>query len=205
LFFLALTVIGAGCGKRQEQKAVTGRQTPLREFPDQESWKSDMILSRAGKPQAIVRYGHMVRFESRKTAYFDQGVKVDFFDEQGRHTSRLHSVRGEYNETTEEVKGIDRVVVVSDTGITLRTPFIEWDPRIGKIQSDSAVMVTTQKLDTLYGYGFESTSNLDHWAIKKASGVTNKHVELEKFESEFSKTSESDSLAGSKPDTNDVK
>jgi LPS export ABC transporter protein LptC len=202
--FLLFTILFA-CEGKQEKKVHSGFEAPNREFPSQEIWNSSLTLSHGGKLQAVVRYGHMVRYENRKTAFFDQDVQVDFFDEQGKHTSQLHSDRGEYNETTEEVKGIGQVVVVSDTGITLYTPFIKWDPRISKIQSDSAVMVTTQKLDTLYGFGFESTSNLDHWTIKKASGVTQKHVNFKKFESEFTKPSDSDSSGGQKRDTATLK
>ena len=57
----------------------------------------------------------------------------------------MNSERGDYNQLTEVVRGIGLVKVVSDTGITLRTMFMQWDPRIEKIVSDSAVMVTNQK------------------------------------------------------------
>ncbi len=94
------------------------------------------------------------------------------------------------------------MTVVSDTGITLRTPFMRWDPRIEKIVSDSSVMVTTRKLDTLYGVGFESVSDLSYWVIKHPSGITDKHVDFDKMESEFSKPDASaDSLRHPAPDS----
>jgi LPS export ABC transporter protein LptC len=183
-----LVVVASGCVRKKPRQSVSAGAA-MREYPSQESWNSSLIMTRAGKQQAIIRYGHMTQYDSRKMAYFDEGVQVDFYSTEGAHTSKLNSDRGEYNQLTEEVRGIGNVIVVSDTGITLRTPFMRWDPRIEKIVSDSSVMVTTQKLDTLYGKGFESVSDLSHWVIRHPSGITDKHVNFDKIESEFSKPS----------------
>jgi len=201
LILLLLAVASSGCSRKKAGPASTSPQVPISEYPSQESWDSNLIMTRAGKRQAVIRYGHMTQYDSHKKAYFDGGVQVDFYDVDGRHTSRLNSERGDYNQLTEEVRGIGRVKVVSDTGITLSTMFMKWDPRIEKIVSDSAVMVTTQKLDTLYGKGFESASDLSHWAIKHPSGITDKHVDFGKMESEFSKPAEPDSSQGMKQDS----
>jgi LPS export ABC transporter protein LptC len=184
---LLLVAASGGCARKKAGKAVSAGRAAIGEYPSQESWNSSLIMTRAGKQQAIIRYGHMTQYDSRKMAYFDGGVQVDFYSIEGAHTSRLNSDRGEYNQLTEEVRGIGKVTVVSDTGITLRTPFMRWDPRIEKIVSDSSVMVTTRKLDTLYGKGFESVSDLSHWVIMHPTGITDKHVNFDKIESEFSK------------------
>jgi len=184
---LLLLVVASGCARKKAGTAGSAQQARVDEYPSQESWNSSLIMTRAGKQQAVIRYGHMTQYDSRKMAYFDEGVQVDFYGIEGAHTSRLTSVRGEYNQLTEEVRGIGNVNVVSDTGITLRTPFMKWDPRIEKIVSDSSVMVTTRQLDTLYGVGFESVSDLSHWVIRHPSGITDKRVDFDKMEAEFSK------------------
>jgi LPS export ABC transporter protein LptC len=202
-----VSVMGTGCrGNHEPKRNRPAAGVPKNEAPSQEGWNSDLILSRAGKRQAVVHYGHMAKYEGKQTVFFDEGVRVDFFGETGDHTSTVHSQRGEYNEITEQVKGIGQVVAVSDTGITLRTPVLEWDPRVGKIVSDSAVMVTTQMLDTLYGFGFESSSDLGFWTIRKVSGVTAKHVALEKFESELTRSpAPADTLAARNDDSTAVR
>jgi len=168
---------------------------PASEPASQESWNSGLTLSRAGRPQAVIRYGHMAQYDNRRMAAFDGGIRVDFFDAEGRHTSVLTSERGEYNSATEEVRGIGNVVVVSDTGGTLRTAFLKWDPRIGKILSDSAVTVTTQNADTLFGTGFESASDLNHWMIRRPTGSTRRRVDVDRFESGFKRPPGPDSAA----------
>lgn len=185
------------CGSKEEKNASSlfPSSGSFSVLPDQESWNSELTLSLEGRPQALVRYGHMRRYENQRKVFFDQGVEIDFFDVNGRHVSRLTCGRGEYNEITEEMKGMDRVVVVSDTGITLRTPFLKWDPRIGKIVSDSAVVVTTVHRDTLYGTGFESTSDLRNWAIRKPTGMTQRHIDIQAFEAEWIHPSSSDTVS----------
>ena len=195
LFAVLLTAVQTDCTRKKAGPSGPAPQTQTGEYPSQESWNSNLIMTRSGRRQAVIHYGHMTQYDSRKMAYFDGGVQVDFYSVDGVHTSRLNSERGEYNQLTEEVRGIGHVTVVSDTGITLITPFMKWDPRIEKIVSDSAVMVATQKKDTLYGMGFESTSDLSHWVIRRPTGITDKHVDFDRMESEFSKP------AGSKPDS----
>lgn len=198
---IVLAFASGGCVRKKAGPASSAPQAQIGEYPSQESWNSNLIMTRAGRRQAVIQYGHMTQYDSRKMAYFDGGVQVDFYNVDGVHTSKLNSERGEYNQLTEEVRGIGRVTVVSDTGITLATPFMKWDPRIEKIVSDSAVMVATQKRDTLYGKGFESTSDLSHWVIKHPSGITDKHVDFGKMESEFSSPAGPDSIQGMKQDS----
>ncbi len=199
LFALA-ACLAVFCGGGPEKQDSPGHAVPESEPPSQESWNSALTLSRAGKPQAVIRYGHMAQYDSRRMAYFDGGVSVDFFDAEGRHTSVLTSDRGEYNSATEEVRAIRNVVVVSDTGVTLRTAFLRWDPRVEKILSDSAVTVTTQDADTLFGTGFESASDLSHWMIRKPTGSTVRRVDVEKAESGFRNAPAVDSSASAPED-----
>ena len=42
------------------------------------------------------------------------------------------------------------------------------------IYTDDSVMITTEKQDTLYGIGFESDVQMEHWKILRPSGVTNR-------------------------------
>ncbi|NQT26227.1 LPS export ABC transporter periplasmic protein LptC [candidate division KSB1 bacterium] len=192
--FLALGILLiSGCGDSQsDSSALVGEQ---KEYPTQEGWNSTYRISHAGRPQAVIQYGHMSQYESQKISYFDEGVIVDFFDETGKHSSKLTSNRGIYNEETNDVFGIGNVVVVSDTGVTLYTEKIRWDQTREKILSDTLVTVVTEDSDTLYGRGFESTPDLSKMVFRETWGKTDKRVDFEKVESELAKSPESDSVS----------
>lgn len=182
----------AGCS-RQDQEIVSTDQEK-KEYPSQEGWNSQIYLSKAGRLQAVVRYGHMMKFDGLKVYQFDEGVVVDFYDDRGNHTSHLTSDAGEYHEATEDVTGRGNVVVVSDSGLTLRTDVLRWDNRTEKIISDTLVMLTTPDYDTLYGVGFESNADLTRRVIRKPWGVSDQSIDFEKFEDAFSKQSSVDTV-----------
>ncbi len=162
----------------------------LKEFPEQEGWNSTLTLSKAGDKQAVVQYGHMVKFKAEDTVYLNENVEVDFFNDTGQHTSRLVSERAEIEEKKQNVRAIDNVVVVSDSGVTLKTEYLEWNSTLEKIHSDSLVMIVTQYQDTLFGKGFEAESDLSRRVIHEPWGVTDRRVNLEKFEQGFKKHSQ---------------
>lgn len=200
LCILSVWIFFGGCGVEKQETIST--VTEEKEYPSQEGWNSEIRLSKAGKLQAVVHYGHMMKYEKRKIVFFDEGVEVDFYDNKGNHTSHLTSEKGEYHENTEDVLGRGNVVVVSDSGVTLSTDVLRWDNRLGKILSDTTVMVTTTDSDTLYGLGFESDPDLNHWIIKKPWGVSQRRIDIEKFEKSFSNTSSTDTV--SKQDSTEV-
>jgi LPS export ABC transporter protein LptC len=163
-------------------------------FVVQEGWDSVLRVTNAGRLQAVVRYGHMKKYEKSHVVLLDEVVEVDFYNRSGRHTSHLISETGEYHEQTEDVVGIGNVVVNSDSGMTLRTDELRWDNRRGKIISDTVVMVITLQRDTLYGVGFESEPDLSRWIIEEPWGIGEKRIEIEKLEERFSQPSELDTV-----------
>jgi len=170
--------------------------TDDRRLPAQEGWHSELRLSIRGKLQAVVQYGHLVQYEDEKVVYFDQGVGVDFFDADGNHSSRLTAERGEYHEDTEDIFGMGNVVVLSDSGLTLKTERLRWDQRLEKIISDTTVMLTTEEHDTLYGVGFESNADLSRRVIHNPWGVTARHIDFQALEDAAAESPEKDSIAG---------
>ena len=186
-------VVLNGCRKQEED--IVSTQETSREYPSQEGWDSEIYLSRAGRLQAVVRYGHMMKFDRKKIYMFNEGVEVDFYDKDGNHASQLTSNKGEYHEGTEDVVGMGNVVVESDSGLTLRTEELRWDNRRGKIVSDTLVMLTTPQRDTLYGVGFESNADLSRRVIRKPWGVSDESVDFKKIEESFSEKSSQDTSA----------
>ena len=202
LGFAALLVGSIGCG--QNKKETPMFQAPATESPSQEGWNSKLELTYSGKLQTVIRYGHMAQYESSDRVLFDQNVEVDFYDKEGRHASNLKSLEGEYRQGKEDVLAKGNVVVVSDSGMVLKTEALRWENQREKIESDTTVCIITTNLDTLYGRGFESDSELKHWTIRQPWGVSEKRVEIEKFDAAFAEPAKPDTSAKQKLDSTTV-
>ena len=194
---LMLTIIlfycfsSSTCQKNDESGTAKTTET---EYPDQEGWNSTMTSTKEGILSAVIQYGHMKRFKKSKVVEFDGGIKIDFYDENGNHTSQLTSVRGKLNEGTNDIEAMENVVVVSDSGINLKTEQIWWDNSVEKVVTDKYVTITTNKNDTLYGFGFESDQYLDNWSIRKVSGKAGRGLDLGTEFSEKNETTDSMSV-----------
>jgi LPS export ABC transporter protein LptC len=198
LISLFVLFVISSCQKKQDTVVADMEQT---EYPDQEGWNSTVTSSKNGIVGAIIKYGHMQRFKKRKVVDFDKGIVVDFFDEQGVHTSNLISERGRLDEATNNIEAFGKVVVVSDTGITLMTERLRWDNSIEKIVSNNFVTIITVDQDTFYGNGFESDQNLENWHITSFSGKASRGLNLD---FQFSKKKTSD-LSSTKLESDTLK
>ncbi|MFQ6617487.1 MAG: LPS export ABC transporter periplasmic protein LptC [Fidelibacterota bacterium] len=167
LIFAAILMIS--CQRKQMDETWGGKDQGV--LPDQESWNSEIYLTTGGVKNAVVKAGHIAKYNRKRLIQMDQGVKVDFYDKYERHTSVLTSDSGEVDERNNDLIAIGNVVVVSDSGITLTTERLKWDNRRAEILTDEFVTIATEK-DTLYGYGFVSDASLKNWKIREPSGVT---------------------------------
>ena len=169
-FFLLIILVSPSCSTSNSNG--TGEKRDGR--PDQESWGVTISMTDAGLQRAIVQAGHLEKFNDRLYILLDQKVEVDFFDLEEKHTSRLTSQLAEVDEKSDFMRAIQNVVVKSDSGVTLYTDTLSWDHSLEMIYTDSPVIITTEKEDTLYGIGFESDVQMNHWKILHPSGVTNR-------------------------------
>ena len=172
--FLMVSILSA-CGKQDDQDNMTDSEPEPALMPEQESWNSEIILTSGGRKIALIQAGHMAKFKNKNIILMDEGVEIDFYDEEENHTSHLKADRGEVNERTRDLKAIGNVVVISDSGETLYTEELFWKNKMRKIISEVDVMMTTET-DTLYGIGFESDVGLTIWTIKKPKGKTTRLV-----------------------------
>ncbi|MCH8927809.1 MAG: LPS export ABC transporter periplasmic protein LptC [Candidatus Marinimicrobia bacterium] len=173
LTILAILSIVTACDNQREEEEITDSETEL--MPDQESWNTQIILTSSGRKIALVKAGHIIKFDKKNVLIMDEGLTVDFFNDQDIHTSQLTADAGEVNERLNDLTATGNVVVVSDSGETLHTEKLLWSNRRQKIFSELDVMITTGT-DTLYGVGFESDAALNSWTIKKPKGKTTRLV-----------------------------
>lgn len=164
MLVLALT----GCEEKVKPSVLSG--VSATQLPSQESWNSTITFSDSGTVKAIVQAGHIYAYDNSAVTYLDSGVVVDFFDEDGLHTTTLTSRRGVVDEGTNNLEATGNVIVRSDSGTVVYTEKMFWDNSRQLIHSPEFVRIVSPK-ERLQGTGFESDHNLRNYRIFKVTGT----------------------------------
>lgn len=135
----------------------------------QESWDAKITFTDSGKISGILRAGHISMYPDRKYTLLDSNIVVDFFDEHEIHTSVLTANNGRVDDITHDFEAHGNVVVVSDSGATLRTENLLWTNAKRKIHTPDYVEIVSPK-EQLQGHGFESDQDLKHYTIFRVTG-----------------------------------
>jgi LPS export ABC transporter protein LptC len=167
-FLAVVSMLLVSCAEVSIPPAPTKRAA---EVPDEELWDATISYTRNGIPVATIQAGHIAKFSRRSVTYLDSGITVDFFNDEGKHTTRLTADKGQVDEIRKDMLATGHVVAITDSGATLKTPSLRWDNNARKIVSDAEVVMTTTT-DTLYGIGFVSDEHLSNWEIQKPTGRT---------------------------------
>jgi LPS export ABC transporter protein LptC len=167
---VALTMFLFGACEQRIRPSVVDGISPD-EMPDQESWNSTIILSKEGRISAIIRAGYIASFSDKQVTLLEEGVHVDFFNEEEAVTSTLVSDRGEVNDETQDLSGYGTVVIESDDGTVLETEEIHWEQATERIFTEAFVVITSPD-EIIQGYGLESDSRLSNYTIYRVTGQT---------------------------------
>jgi LPS export ABC transporter protein LptC len=158
------------CGEKKVKPSIN-TSLDVKELPSQESWNSTIFFTDSGKTKAVLKAGHLRVFSEAKETLLDSNITVDFYNEQGKISTRLTAERGKVNDATEDLYALDSVVVVSDSGTTLKTDELMWRNKDKKITSDEFVTILSPK-EKIQGFGFESDQNLRNYVIYNITYVT---------------------------------
>ncbi len=139
------------------------------EGPSQESWDAKITFSDSGRITGILRAGHIAMYPEKRYTQLDSDIVVDFFDEHEHHTSILTALRGKVDDGTHDFEAHGNVVVVSDSGSTLKTEDLYWINLARRIHTPSYVEITSPT-EIIQGHGFESDQGLKHYTIFKVTG-----------------------------------
>lgn len=175
ILLLGLLIVFSACTDFTAQENV---ESDTSEYPDQESWNATMYFTRDGLKRAILNAGYIAKYSNKKLTLLQQGVKVDFYDEKGVHSSTLTSKTAKVFDEREDMIANGNVIVVSDNGTHLYTEELTWDNKIQKIRSEVPVMITTES-DTLYGDSFVSNPDLVDYEITNAHGTSKQTFKID--------------------------
>ena len=171
LIISLVVIIYAGC-EEKVKPSVLQISIPS-EMPTQESWNTSVTFSDSGKIKAVLHAGHIAQYRSRQMTYLDGNVRVDFFDFNENHTSVLTSQKALVNDLNHDLEAVENVVVVSDSGTTLRTEQLQWTNATRKIHTKKFVSISSPTED-LQGTGMESDQSLKNYKIFNVSGESRK-------------------------------
>ena len=169
--WLFLALFAAGCEERLRTAVVPVGQTDI---PSQESWRSTVVFSDSARVKAVLWAGHIASYSRQRVTMMDDSVHVDFFGEAGEHTSLLTARRGKVDDATQDFEAHENVVVVSDSGTTLRTEKLFWTNADRKIHTDAFVDITSAT-ERIMGQGLISDQGLKHYKIFKVTGQAVSH------------------------------
>jgi LPS export ABC transporter protein LptC len=166
LLVLVLLVVLSGCEEKLKPSVVPLSQS---EHPSQESWRSTVTFSDSARVKAILWAGYIATYQTRRVTMLDDSIHVDFFNEEGRHSSLLTARKGKVNDATQDFEAYTNVVVLSDSGTTLRTDRLFWTNADRKIHTDAFVDITSPT-ERIMGQGMVSDQGLKNYRIFKVTG-----------------------------------
>jgi LPS export ABC transporter protein LptC len=133
--------------------------------PSQISYNTSMNFSNAGMLRAILHAKRVETYDTKHYTWLDSGVRVDFYDREGLHSSVLTSLTARVNSINNNMTAYGHVHIVSDSGTTVDTDSLEWINQTQIIHSDAPVHIVEKNGRITNGIGFESDQNLAHYQI----------------------------------------
>jgi LPS export ABC transporter protein LptC len=167
LLITFLFVLITACSNQESESVESGSRI---DYPDQESWNTVLTITNNGNKIGIVEASHLKKYSKKNLTLISDGLKVDFFNSEGKHTSVLTSEGGRVHDVKQDMIAYGNVVVVSDSGMTLYTDTLKWDNERQKIISEIPVKITSEN-DTLYGDSFISDPSLENYEITNSRGT----------------------------------
>lgn len=175
LFTLCFSLINLNCTDFDQEDSSSATE---KEFPDQESWDARMYFNNNGIRRAVLTAGYVAKYSKKNYTLLKEGVRVEFFDDQGNQKSILTSDEGKYFDQTQNMLALGNVVLVSKNGSKLYSQELLWDNKEEKVISEVPVKITT-KTDTLFGDTFKSDPDLINYEITNARGTSQQTISID--------------------------
>lgn len=133
----------------------------------------DVVITytESGNIKAKVFTPELTRFVNQSgVTEFKKGLKIFFFDSNGKSESNMSARYGKAFEKEEELLAKDSVVIVNTKGEQLNTEELIWKRKEKKIYSNKFVKITTAD-EIIFGDGLEANEDFSSYVIKKVKGT----------------------------------
>ena len=132
---------------------------------------STIIRSKLQTPTMIIH-------DDEKEPYteFPDGVAITQYDNRMNVTSYITAQYAKYFDSDQRWEAKNKVVAVNQNGDTLKTEYLVWDQKKGKIFSDKFVQII-QKDKIMSGTSFESNQDFTEYTFKNLKGPM--YIEIE--------------------------
>ncbi|MFW5850661.1 MAG: LPS export ABC transporter periplasmic protein LptC [Bacteroidota bacterium] len=152
---------------------------------------SEVYLSQTefGKTTLSVYTPQVLKYSQENSPYssprtlFPQGIRVVHFSTFPDTLTMIRADHAILYDNEEKWEAKNNVVAKNEKGEVLRTEYLIWNQKKGKIFSDKQVQITTED-DIIEGTGFEADDNFENWEILNVTGIFT-----------FSETHSTDSVA----------
>ncbi len=163
---LILVALSCEAGKEQVQTSVVRQREVV---PDQVLYGTRITLTELGLTQAIIAANIVKIYEDSSYASLEDSVHIDFFDEEGVHTSTLTADKGEiwgmYGEA-DSLRASGEVVIRSEEeNALMEAPAIRWLTGEGTVYGVGTVKLTTEN-GFEQGVGFEAKDDLSEYRFR---------------------------------------
>ena len=167
-YALVLSIVAASaaitaCDNRQAPPVVS--RSALVDSADQVMFGARFNLTDKGLSRAELLSDTAYFFDDNTRVELRK-VEVTFYTTSGARDAYLTSKRGTYNSRIGTMIGRGNVVIITEEGRRLTTPYLKYDQQINEISSDSA-FVLTEPGRRLEGIGFKSDPNMQNVQILK--------------------------------------
>lgn len=140
----------------------------------------EILYTEKGKAKAKIVTDELTRYIGQEgITEFKKGLKIYFFDSEGKVENQMSANYGKAYEAEEELYARDNVVIVNTKGDTLNTEELTWKRKDKKIYSNKFVKITTAE-EIIFGEGLEANEDFSDYVIKKVKGTIK--VDAEEFE-----------------------
>jgi LPS export ABC transporter protein LptC len=150
----------AGCGERRS----VGIPPSSGEVPDQEVRDYSLTGTNLGAVEWKLYAQYAAIYDVRNTIT-TRGVRVDFYDSEGKPSSQLTAREGEINQLSRDMAARGNVVLQNSNGTRMSTQSVRYLSREQKIVSDELVRLEEHG-NVLTAVGFESDPDLKHYHFR---------------------------------------
>lgn len=140
-------------------------------FPVETIEDCEIIYSDSAQVRVILNAKELNRYTYDESYLeFTNGVRMQFFNSEGKKESELVSDYAKLNEESNLMITKNNVKIRNVDGDLLESDELIWNQETKEIYSDKFVKITTE-YEVIYGNGFVSNQNFTKYMIKNIKGT----------------------------------